>query len=152
MRRRAVLLAAALVAVGACSAGPAWIFPTPAPLPEGAVPVPIRVQAIPNESSDVEFACPAALLSPVEMVVDRSVTPPRVSYRFVESGEPIEIEWTWGISAYELDGVVHIVAPDGEDLMIEGVIADDIGGGSFEEDVFGACDVRSLPRRAGSSP
>jgi hypothetical protein len=70
----------------------------------------------------------------------------------VESGEPIEIEWTWGISAYELDGVVHIVAPDGEDLMIEGVIADDIGGGNFEEDVFGACDVRSLPRRAGSSP
>ena len=152
MLRTAGLLLATLAVTAACSFGPAWIFPTSAPLPEGAVPVPIRVSPIPNESSDVEFACPAALLLPVEMVVDRSVTPPRVAYRFVESGEPIEIQWSWGISAYDLDGVVHIVAPDGEDLMIEGVVADDIGGCSVDDDVFGACDVRSLPRRAGSSP
>jgi hypothetical protein len=151
MGRRAGWLLATLVALAACATDPAWIFPTAAPLPAGAVAVPIRVQPIPDESSDVEFACPAALLLPVEMIVDRSVRPPTISFRFIDSGEPAEIEWSWGISAYELDGVVHIVAPDGEDLMVEGQVADDLGGGGGDE-VFNMCDVRSLPHRAGSSP
>jgi len=102
------------------------------------------VTPIPNETSDLEFACPAALLLPVEMVVDRSVSPPTVAFRFVASGEPANIEWSWGISAHEVDGKVHIVAPDGDDLMVEGVVADDLGGGGGDE-TFNVCDVRSLP-------
>ena len=116
-----------------------------------AVAVPIKVSPIPDESSDVEFACPAALLLPVEVVGDRSVSPPAIAYHFADSGEPADIEWSWGISAYELGGRVHIVAPDGKDLMVEGVVADDLGGGGRNE-FFNVCDVRSLPRRAGPLP
>ena len=80
------------------------------------------------------------------MLVDRSVTPPQVSYRLVAPGQPIEIQWSWGVSAYELDGVVRLVAPDGEDLMVEGIVADDVGGGfGADDDVFWACDSRTLP-------
>jgi hypothetical protein len=141
------LLVAAVMLFVACS-GSAWAFPSPAPLPPGAIAVPIDVQPIPSARADVEFGCPAALLSPVELVVDRSVQPPKVSYRSVDSGDPIGIAWSWGVSAYEWAGIVHIVAPDGADLLVEGVVADDIGGGYMgNEDVFGACDVRSLPRR-----
>ena len=152
MRRTVGWLVAALVLVGACASGPAWIFPTPAPLPEGAEAVAIRVQPIPTSiAADASFGCPAALLSPTEMVVDRSVSPPTVSFRSAETGEPIELEWSWGISAYELDGVVHIVAPDGQDLMVEGRVADDLGGGFGADDaVFGVCDFRSFPQRAGA--
>lgn len=148
MLRTAGWLVAALVLAVACS-GPSWTFPTPAPLPEGAEPVSIRVQPIPTSiAADTSFGCPAALLSPTEMVVDRSVSPPTISFRSAETSEPIGIAWSWGISAYELDGLIHIVAPDGQDLMVEGAVADDIGGGFIgDEDVFGACDARSLPQR-----
>jgi hypothetical protein len=146
MGRAVGWLAAVAVAIAACAMGPAWVFPSPAPLPAGAVAVSLRVTPIPNETSDVEFACPGALLLPVEMVVDRSVSPPTVAFRFVDSGEPANIEWSWGISAYEVDGKVHIVAPDGDDLMVEGVVADDLGGGGGDE-TFNVCDVRSLPQQ-----
>ena len=154
MGRTTARLVAMLVAIAACASGPAWVFPTAAPLPAGAEAVSIRVQPIPESiAADTEFGCPTALLGPTEMVVDRSVTPPTITFQSVETGDPIELAWSWGISAYELDGVIHIVAPDGEDLMVEGRVADDIGGGfGADDDVFGACDVRSLPRRAGSSP
>jgi hypothetical protein len=148
MGRAVGWLAAVVVAIAACAMGPAWVFPTPAPLPEGAQPVSIRVQPIPASiPTDTSFGCPAALLSPTEMVVDRSVTPPTVSYRASETGEPVELEWSWGISAYERDGVVHIVAPTGEDIMVEGRVADDLGGGFGAGDVFGVCDARSLPQQ-----
>jgi hypothetical protein len=153
MRRMVGWLAVALVAIGACAAGPAWVFPTAAPLPAGAEAVPIRVQPIPTSiADDAAFGCPAALMGPTVMVVDRSVTPPAVSYRSAETGEPVELAWSWGISAYERDGVVHIVAPTGADMMIEGQVADDLGGGFDNGNVFGVCDFRSMPRRVGSSP
>jgi hypothetical protein len=149
MRRTAGWLVAALVAIAACESRPAWIFPTAAPLPAGAEPVSIRVQPIPESiAADTAFGCPAALLSPTEMVVDRSVSPPAISFRSAETGEPIEVGWSWGISAYELDGVVHIVAPTGTDLMVEGEVARDLGGGSGANgDAFIVCDFRSMPRR-----
>ena len=140
-------LVAALVLVSACASGPAWVFPTPAPLPDGAEAVSIRVQPIPTSiAADTGFGCAAALLGPTEMVVDRSVSPPTVTFRSALTGEPIEIQWSWGISGYEVDGAIHIVAPDGEVLMVEGAVADDIGGGFGEnDDVFWACDVHSMP-------
>ena len=147
MRVTAGWLMAFLVFLGACASGQAWVFPTPAPLPDGAEAVSIRVQPIPASiAADTSFGCPAALLGPTEMVVDRSVTPPTVTYRSADTGEPIELEWSWGISAFELDGVVHIVAPTGEDMMVEGRVARDLGGGSLDDDdVFGVCDFRSMP-------
>ena len=150
VRRIASWLPAALLVVVACASGPGWIFPTPAPLPAGAEAVAIRVQPIPESiPADTAFGCPAALLNPTEMVVDRSVTPPTISFRSADTGEPIELEWSWGISAYDLDGVIHVVAPDGRDLMIEGRVADDLGGGYGADDaVFGVCDFRSMPQQA----
>jgi len=147
MLRSAGWLGLVVLLVSACATGPAWIFPTAAPLPDGAEAVSIRVQPIPTSiAADTGFGCAAALLGPTEMVVDRGMSPPTVTFRSAETGEPIEIQWSWGISAYELDGVVHIVAPDGENLMVEGVVADDIGGGFGEnDDVFWACDIRSMP-------
>ena len=147
--RTAGWLLATLAVTAACSSGPAWIFPTAAPLPAGAEAVSIRVQPIPESiAADTAFGCPAALLGPTEMVVDRLASPPTITFRLVETGNPIELAWSWGISAYELDGVVHIVAPDGEDLMVEGRVADDIGGGFINDDVFGVCDGRSMPQHA----
>lgn len=96
------------------------------------------------------FGCPAALLLPVEMTVDRSVTPPTIGYRSVDTGRAVRIEWSWGVSAFELDGTVRIVAPDGEVLLSEGAVADDLGGAPGEGDVFGVCVPSSLPRRPGS--
>lgn len=149
MLRTAGWLLATLAVTAACSSGPAWIFPTAAPLPAGAEAVSIRVQPIPESiAADTAFGCPAGLLGPTEMVVDRLVSPPTITFRSVETGNPIDLAWSWGISAYELDGVVHIVAPDGEDLMVEGRVADDIGGGFINDDVFGVCDGRSMPQQA----
>jgi hypothetical protein len=148
MGRAAGWLASAVVVIAACAIGPAWVFPTPAALPDGAQPVDIRVQPIPASiPADTSFGCPAALLSPTEMVVDRSVSPPTVAFRSADTGDPIELEWSWGISAYELDGVVHIVAPTGEDMMVEGQVADDLGGGFTNGDVFVVCDARSMPNQ-----
>jgi hypothetical protein len=93
-----------------------------------------------------------ALLSPVELIVDRSVTPPAVRYVFAGSGEPALLEWSWGVSAFDLDGMVHIVGPDGAILMTEGLVADDLGGGfggGGADEVFSVCVGSSLPHRDG---
>ena len=151
MLRTAGWLLATLAVTAACSSGTAWVFPTAAPLPAGAEAVSIRIQPIPESiAADTSFGCPAALLGPTEMVVDRSVSPPPTTFRSVETGDPIELAWTWGISAYELDGVIHIVAPTGADIMVEGLVARDLGGGFINDDVFGVCDLRSMPGQAGA--
>ena len=126
-----------------------FIFPTPAPVPDEAIQVPIDVAAVPERvAPDVDgFGCPAALLVPVEMVVDRSTSPPTVRFRIVETGQPIRLDWSWGVAAYELGGVVRIIAPDGEVLMTEGEVADDLGGGGSAPDSFSVCVGSSVPRR-----
>jgi hypothetical protein len=154
--RVALLVLGAVVAAGCGILQPAqgWVFPTAAPLPDGAVAVPIGVAAIPaSVDPDVDaFGCPLALLAPVELVVDRSVTPPAVSYVNAATGEPVELEWSWGVSAFDLDGIVHVVGPDGAILMTEGLVADDLGGGfggGGADDVFSVCIGSSLPHRVG---
>ena len=148
MLRTVCWLLATLAVTAACSFGPAWVFPTAAPLPAGAEAVSIRLQPIPESiAADTEFGCPAALLGPTEIVVDRSVSPATITFRSVETDDPVELAWSWGISAYELDGVVHIVAPTGADMMVEGQVARDLGGGFINGDVFGVCDGRSMPQR-----
>lgn len=152
-RRLALVLVAALVA-GGCSLIPdprvtvdGFVFPTPAPLPDGAIHVAIDVASVPERvAPDVAFGCPAALLRPVEMVVDRSTDPPTVAFRVVETGQPIRLDWSWGVSAYDLGGEVRIIAPDGEILMSEGEVADDLGGGGSSGDQFSVCVGSSIPR------
>ena len=149
-----VVIAASVVLLAGCGfgqTGPAWIFPSPQPLPEGAVPVDIDVAAVPTDiADDVLFGCPMALLEPVELVVDRSVSPPTIGYRSAQTGKPIQLEWSWGVSAYELDGVVRIVGPTGVAVMTEGRVVEGLGGGfGGDSEAFTVCLGNSLPRRVG---
>jgi hypothetical protein len=139
------------VGCGFGQTGSAWVFPSPQPLPEGATAVPIDVAPVPTTiADDVQFGCPMALLGPTELVVDRSVSPPTVSYRLAGTGEPIHLEWSWGVSAYELDGVVRIVGPTGVEVMTEGRVAEGLGGGGGgDPNTFNVCLGNSLPRRVG---
>jgi hypothetical protein len=160
MRRglvRAALLLIGVVVVAGCGLlqpTQGWVFPTAAPLPDGAVAVPIDVAEIPaSVAPGVDaFGCPTALLAPVELVVDRSVTPPAVRYVFADSGKPALLEWSWGASAFDLEGIVHVVGADGAILMTEGLVAEDLGGGfrgGGADEVFSVCVGTSLPHRVG---
>ncbi len=150
------LATAALLTVACGFAEPpsGWVFPTPAARAGVAEVVAIDVAPVPADvGADVQFACPSALLAPVELVVDRSVSPHSVGYRIVGTGEPLRLTWSWGVSAYELDGIVRIVSPTGDEVMTEGKVTDDLGGGAGDvPGSFSVCLLVSLPQRVGGEP
>lgn len=119
-----------------------WVFPTPAPLPDGATRLPLDVQQPPaNVPANVEMgACPAALHEPVTLRVDRTTDPPILGF-VGPDGRPATLRWSYGVSAREIDGVAEVVMPDGSLVVREGeqtVMA--LGGGSSGQgDVFGVC-------------
>lgn len=119
-----------------------WVFPTPAPLPDGATRLPLDVQPPPaNVPANVEMgACPAALHEPVTLRVDRSTDPPILGF-VGPDGRPATLRWSYGVSAREIGGVAEVVMPDGSLVVREGkqtVMA--LGGGSSGQgDVFGVC-------------
>ena len=125
-----------------------WVFPTPAPLPDGATRLPLDVQPPPaNVPANVEMgACPAALHEPVTLRVDRSTDPPILGF-VGPDGRPATLRWSYGVSAREIGGVAEVVMPDGSLVVREGeqtVMA--LGGGSSGQgDVFGVCITS--PRR-----
>lgn len=151
-RRGLVLfLATALSAIG-CGAVPipiadglvidGWVFPTPAPLPEGAISLPLAADLPPLSVPDgVEVgACPAALHEPVTLQVDRTAKPPILHFLGAD-GREVGLQWSIGISAREIDGVAEVVMPDGSLIVREGeesVMA--LGGGGLGAgNVFGVC-------------
>lgn len=119
-----------------------WVFPTPAPLPEGATALPLAADLPPASVPDgVEIgACPAALHEPVTLQVDRAARPP-VLHFLAADGREVGIQWSIGISAREIDGVAEVVMPDGSLIVREGeesVMA--LGGGGIGAgNVFGVC-------------
>ena len=156
-RRLALVMAIGLAALG-CGAVPlpiadgvvvdGWVFPTPAALPEGAIPLPLAADLPPLSVPDgVEVgACPAALHEPVTLQVDRTAKPPILHF-LAADGREVGLQWSIGISAREIDGVAEVVMPDGSLIVREGeksVMA--LGGGGLGAgDVFGVC--LSAPHR-----
>ena len=164
MPRRArplALLLGAAIAIAGCQALPpinvadgvlvdGWVFPTAAPLPPGAVRLPLAVATPPQDvPADVEMgACPAALMAPVTLTVDRSTDPPTLHFIGSDGGE-VKLTWSYGISAWEIDGVAEVVLPDGEIIVREGELSRiDLGGGGAgpNGDTFGVCIT--APHRA----
>lgn len=119
-----------------------WVFPTPAPLPDGATALPLAADLPPLSVPDgVELAaCPEALHEPVTLEVDRSARPP-VLHFLAADGREVGLQWSIGISAREIDGVAEVVMPDGTLIVREGeesVVA--LGGGFLGAgDVFSVC-------------
>lgn len=150
-RRLALVLGVGLSTIG-CGVVPipnadgvvvdGWVFPTPAPLPEGATALPLAADLPPPSVPDgVEIgACPAALHEPVTLRVDRAAKPPVLHFLGAD-GREVGLQWSIGISAREIDGVAEVVMPDGSLIVREGeesVMA--LGGGFLGAgDVFGVC-------------
>lgn len=119
-----------------------WVFPTPAPLPEGATALPLAADLPPpGVPAGIELgACPAALHEPVTLQVDRAARPP-VLHFLAADGREVGLQWSIGISAREIGGVAEVVMPDGSLIVREGeqsVMA--LGGGNVGTgDVFSVC-------------
>lgn len=119
-----------------------WVFPTPAPLPDGATALPLAADLPPpSVPAGVELAaCPEALHEPVTLRVDRSARPP-VLHFLASDGREVGLQWSIGISAREIDGVAEVVMPDGSLIVREGeesVIG--LGGGFLGAgDIFSVC-------------
>lgn len=156
-RRLTLVIGIGLAAMG-CGAIPipiadgvvvdGWVFPTPAPLPEGAAALPLAADLPPpSVPAGIELgACPAALHEPVTLKVDRSTSPPVLRF-LAADGREVGLQWSIGISAREIDGVAEVVMPDGTLIVREGEESVmDLGGGFLAAgDVFGVC--LTAPRR-----
>jgi hypothetical protein len=146
-----VVLAIALL-VGGCAAGPgngAWVWPTAAPLPVGAIEVPLDVRTPIDISPSSEVACDASLLAPVEVrYVAADATQP-IHYRFADSGRALHVVWPVGFRAW-LDPTLQIVGSDGKVIARDGDVLSNIGGGGGNggSDTVGVCFVEYLPTRA----
>ena len=149
----AVLVIATLVACEAFPIGPTppagevrggWLWPTPAPLPAGALPVPIDVGRPFDVPADAELACPLALLGSLTVEYRAGEDPP-VRYR---SGEEVRVVWPAGFSA-RLNPRLEIVAPDGAVFAREGLPTAEFGGGfgGDGDDRFHICMFEYMPRR-----
>jgi hypothetical protein len=119
-----------------------WVFPTAAPLPEGAIALPLDASRPPSDApSGVELgACPAALHEPVTLVVDRSSEPPMLTF-LDDRGAIAPLRWSYGISARDIDGVAEVVLPDGQVIVREGERSRVILGGGYasNDDIFSVC-------------
>ncbi|MEJ7749611.1 MAG: hypothetical protein WKF56_09930 [Candidatus Limnocylindrales bacterium] len=126
-----------------------WVWPTPAPLPEGATAVALDVAPIPAQvQPDAEYgACPLALLLPftVRHVPEDAAQP--VHYRAVDDGQELRISWPSGFSA-RLAPDLEVVAPDGTVIASEGVPTEGLGGGVLgNDDTFSVCIGEYGPHR-----
>ncbi len=130
-----------------------WVWPTPAPLPDGATAVPLEVAPIPAVvQPGVEYgACMTALLNPVTIhhVPDDHTRP--IHYRRVDGGGEVHVRWQPGFSA-RLAPDLEIVAPDGTVIAREGVPVDGLGGGSAgdADETFFVCIGDYIPRHIGA--
>lgn len=122
-----------------------WAWPVPAPLPPGAVAVPIDVSPIQDLPADAVIGCPAALLGPVTPEYQPGRTPP-VTYRVAD--ERVNVRWPVGFSA-RLAPNLEIVAPDGKVIARGGEVTEGLGGGYTGGDAFNVC-IGDWPRRVGA--
>ncbi|HET7168095.1 MAG TPA: hypothetical protein VFI69_02760 [Candidatus Limnocylindrales bacterium] len=151
-----LLLTVALVALGCGQISQpqgiergGWVWPTPAPLPDGATAVPLDVAPMPAVvGPGVEYAaCPMALLVPMTIhhVPGDAAAP--IHYRTVGGGEEIHVRWQFGFTA-RLAPELEIVAPDGRVVAREGRPVEGLGGGSTgNDDTFTVCIGDYVPRR-----
>lgn len=150
MRRVAAVVVAAALVLAACEAFPIgptpgpqgvvrgnWVWPSPAPLPPGAVAVPLVTQEIQDIPPDAEVVgCPLALLGSVTPEYRPNEDPP-VRYR--QGDGFAKVGWPVGFSA-RLNPRLEIVAPDGKVFAREGAPTDELGGGlTGGDDTFFVC-------------
>ena len=122
-----------------------WAWPVPAPLPPGAIAVPIDVSPIWDMPADAVIGCPAALLGPVTPEHRPGGTPP-VVYRV--EGREVLVRWPVGFSA-RLAPHLEIVAPDGMVIARAGETTKGLGGGYTGGDAFHVC-TGDWPKRVGA--
>ncbi|HET7726961.1 MAG TPA: hypothetical protein VFK54_06485 [Candidatus Limnocylindrales bacterium] len=131
-----------------------WVWPTPAPLPPGAVPVPLETLPVPDSvEPGVSYdACPAALVGDFTIAAGRDGAAP-IRYSLVDSGNDIRVIWPAGFSARRMP-LIQIVAPDGTVVAREGEVVSGLGGGQFGaegQDAFAVCLPAWLPMRRGAA-
>jgi hypothetical protein len=123
-----------------------WIWPSPAPLPAGAVAVPLDVETIPTDApAGSSFACAAALFAPVTItyIPDDAAHP--IHYARTETGDVEHLVWQVGFSA-RLDPGLEIVAPDGLVIAKAGD-NERLGGGGGNDGALHVCLPAYLPTR-----
>lgn len=111
---------------------------TPAPVPSGAtsLPLPTEPPAI-TLPSGAQYACAAALLLPVRVVVQGGA----ISFVSVATGTEMRLVWPRGFTARSVGGRAEIVAPDGSVLAREGDVLSGLGGGVGVGDAFHICSI-----------
>lgn len=150
------MLAAALAGCELLPVGPSpgpdgivfgnWVWPTAAPLPAGAMAVPIDATPPRELPANAALGCPMALLGSIVAEYRAGEDPP-VRYRqgVIEVG----VVWPAGFSA-RLNPRLEVVAPDGTVFAREGEPTQEFGGGMIgaEGDKrFWICMFEYGPRR-----
>ena len=115
----------------------AWLWPAPAPLPPGAVAVPIDAAQPIDLPPDAVLGCDAALLGSI-VAAHRAGEEPPVRYAPAAGGDEVHVRWPAGFSA-RLNPELEIVAPDGRVFATEGKATIEFGGGMGADDRFWIC-------------
>jgi hypothetical protein len=132
-----------------------WIFPAPAPLPNGARSLPLLTDPIPAAiPPDTAFGCDSALLGRVDTIYDRDDEAAPLRFVHADTQEPVTVIWQPCVSARLVDGRVEVVGPDGTVLARDGEPSLELGGGGGAEGdgTFHVCFVEYLPRLAPVTP
>lgn len=109
------------------------MWPGPS-LPPGATP--LELTTAPGHVLPT-MACPLALLAPARVAVagDSLVLVPEAG------GEPIQVVWPTGWTAWRLGGRAELVSRDGTVVGREGDVISGFGGGMGSDDAFHVCMI-----------
>ena len=133
-RKMVRLLGVVLVACVLAGCGHLPSPRTPFPLPANAMALELHTTPPAEQPLAGNWACPGALLAPVQVVRDGDAVV------FQLNGQRVDLVWPRGFSARLLDGQAQIVAPDGSVGALAGEVIEDYLGG----DASAICSVGNV--------